>query len=287
MKLTPAHTRLAILRYRKIKFSIPDDRRDLSAGDLPVFKQDSNFNQLENRPFPFSNEAVKQYHGSSCIVKEKAYAITDFSEEKDSYKHVPGDRGDRADEDMVIKKSTAVTSCSRNCWFSGQLSESIDIRLRDSDQCMIQYRLSPVQRADFFIIVLVGDARTFFLTNVSIVMNLQEIRKFMLDEHNSNSRQIQLRRILQSLSIFTFMPGKNISSPAIALSSTVVYINRLSPLFPLHSVKMTTKYLTCFRPWSVSFSLELLLANCRRRCLLDSVCQRPPRFNITWDRNWV
>ena len=135
---------------------------------------------------------------------------------------------DERQKGLSIKKSTAVTSYFNNRRFAGVLLESIEIALRDFEQCLMQHRLTGRQRAEFFVNSLFDEARTFSLSNFRVGMSFYDIKKFMLEEYNSNACQIQVRRILLSLRIDTFMREHQIRSSTTALTRMVDFINRLS-----------------------------------------------------------
>ena len=96
----------------------------------------------------------------------------------------------------------------------------------------MQYRLTGRQGTEFVVKILSDDQRTFSLTNVRLGMSFYDIKRFMLEEYNSNARQIQVSRMLRSLRIDTFMQEHQIRSTDAALKRMVDYINRLLPQCP-------------------------------------------------------
>ena len=103
------------------------------------------------------------------------------------------------DQNLALKQSSYINSYFSNRRFKGTLEDSIELTLQEYEQCSIQYSLNENQRAALFINVLDYPARTFFLTNFRPGMSFLEIKAMMVKEYNSNSRQIQVRRALQSL----------------------------------------------------------------------------------------
>lgn len=133
------------------------------------------------------------------------------------------------EEGLSIKKSTAISSYFSNRRFSGALSQSVEILLRDYDQCCMQHQLTRQQRAEFFVNVLSEEARTFFLLTVRKGMTFDDICEFMLKEYNSKARQLQVRRSIQPLLMDPFMVENQIASPSVAHTKMVDDVNRLTP----------------------------------------------------------
>ena len=214
-------TRVVVNRYRDVKFSITVEKTN-----PPFLGNSSPPHSILNAPTPGQENTAK----NPSADKEES-STTDVSELNTDHSRYPTVREDERQEGLSIKKSTAVTPYFNNRGFSGALSESIDITLRDSEQCSMQYRLTGRRRVEFFVNILSGGARTFFLSNDRLGMSFYDIKHFMLEEYNFNAGQIQVRRILKSLRIDTFMQEHQIRSFATALTRMVDYINRLSPQF--------------------------------------------------------
>ncbi len=117
----------------------------------------------------------------------------------------------------MITKYFAMNSFFKNRRITGALSESIAITFRDYDQFSIQYCLISQQRENFFVNILANEARTIFLSNVGHVMLFKEIENVMLKEYSSNSSQLQVQWLSQTMHIDTFMAENEIGNPSDAL----------------------------------------------------------------------
>ena len=80
------------------------------------------------------------------------------------------------------RKATNVFQYFKDSKFSGNLSQSNEMTLRDYNVCARQHRLSARQKADFFINVLSGLARTFFFKNARDEMGFEEMARMMVRE---------------------------------------------------------------------------------------------------------
>lgn len=63
-------------------------------------------------------------------------------------------------------------------------------------------------------------------------MSYEDISKFLLAQYNSNSRQIQVRRMLDTMRINTFMSEKGITSEQEALTTMISSIDFMVPQCP-------------------------------------------------------
>lgn len=163
MDISPLDTRTVINRYSKVKSSISNESERTTYNAPSTQKQKNIGNPQE----------------TSRTFTPPAFAAS-AEKNRDSNSNTSFDGALLADENydfkfLVVKKVTLKVCRSRNRQLSLHtsvidasrvLSESIEITLRDFDQCSVQYRLTPQQRAEFFVNILAGEARTFFLTNV-------------------------------------------------------------------------------------------------------------------------
>ena len=96
--------------------------------------------------------------------------------------------------------------------FTGDLSRSIGMTLRDYNVCARQHRLNARQKADFFINILAGPARTFFFNNARDDMGFDEMAPMMSGEYNSDSRQFQVQGMLETLRLDKHMSSMRYQS---------------------------------------------------------------------------
>lgn len=89
------------------------------------------------------------------------------------------------------------------------------------------YNLDDASMAKNFDSALKDPARAFFLSNVKPVMSFEDIDQFMSAEFNSNSRQVQVRRLLAGLRIEAVKEEKNLSSRQEALTDVIQFIDKL------------------------------------------------------------
>ena len=76
--------------------------------------------------------------------------------------------------------------------FKGNLSQSVDLLLRDYEACAHQHRQTPAQNAEKFMNVLEGPARTYLLNNYAQGMAYEQVVQLMKREYDSDSRQLQV-----------------------------------------------------------------------------------------------
>eukprot|EP00171_Calliarthron_tuberculosum_P009544 IDg9544t1 len=90
------------------------------------------------------------------------------------------------------RKANYISSYFSNRLFTGQLSQSIELTIRDYKQCAEMYQLTNEQKDSYFINTLGDPARTFYLNNYKRGMNFEQVSELMVDKYNSNSKQIQV-----------------------------------------------------------------------------------------------
>ena len=90
------------------------------------------------------------------------------------------------------RKANYVLQHFKDNRFSSDLSQSIELTLRDYNVFSRQHRLYTTQRADYFVKLLDGPARTFFFNNARDDMQFEEMAEMMTKAFNSNARQIQV-----------------------------------------------------------------------------------------------
>jgi len=131
-----------------------------------------------------------------------------------------------------MKKSTSVSYHFSQKEFSGALTESIEQTLRNYRYAATLYKLDDASMATNFGIALKDRAKTFFISTVQPGMSFEDISKFMLAEYNSNSRQIQIRRMLDTMRIGTFKTEKGLTSDEEALREMISTIDSMVPQCP-------------------------------------------------------
>lgn len=68
------------------------------------------------------------------------------------------------------RKASYVVQNFKDNRFTGALSHSIEMTLRDCNICARQHRIMKSQKADYFVNILDGPARTYFFNNASDLM---------------------------------------------------------------------------------------------------------------------
>jgi len=86
-----------------------------------------------------------------------------------------------------MKKSVYITSHFYKKQFTGALTQSIAVTLRDYRHASGLYKLDPDDMANNFALALEDPAKDFFLSTVQPGMSFDEISNLMLAEYNSNS----------------------------------------------------------------------------------------------------
>ena len=115
--------------------------------------------------------------------------------------HPPLDRGSRMPPHLGdyddTRKASYVQQYFKDRKFTGDLSQSIELVLRDYNVCARQHKLSRAQMADYFVNVLDGPARTFFFNNARNEMTFSEMASMMVREYNSDARQLHVKASLK------------------------------------------------------------------------------------------
>ena len=132
------------------------------------------------------------------------------------------------------RKANYVLQQFKDNRFSGDLGQSIELTLRDYNVCSRQHRLSTTQKADYFVNLLDGPARTFFFNNARDDMQFEEMAEMMTKEFNSNARQIQVYGILSKLRINSIMTEHELTSFTVGLTKIVSMIEEMAPQCPPH-----------------------------------------------------
>ena len=125
------------------------------------------------------------------------------------------------------------------------MSQSVELLLRDYETFASQRRLIGSQKADYFVKVLEGPARTFFLNFYAPGMTYEEIFEKIQREYNSDSRQLQVQSTLEGLRLNTFISIHSLTSESEGLNKMVEYIERLAPQCPpgFHSDENKIRFL--------------------------------------------
>ena len=132
------------------------------------------------------------------------------------------------------RKASYVSQHFRDNRFKGGLKQSIELTLRDYNICSRQHRLSPSQKADYFVNILDGPARTIFFNNAQDDMSFEQMAEMMVAEFNSNARQIQVYGILSTLRISSMMAEHELTSFTEGLTKVVSTIEEMAPQCPPH-----------------------------------------------------
>ena len=101
--------------------------------------------------------------------------------------------------------------------------------LRDYSICARQHKLTHSQKADYFVNVLDGPARTFFFNNARNDMTFADMANMMLREYNSDARQLHVQGRLEGLRWQEFMLEHDITNPSDGLTNIINVIEELTP----------------------------------------------------------
>ena len=105
--------------------------------------------------------------------------------------------------------------------FKGNLSQSVEFLLRDYEACAHQHRLTPAQKAEYFMNVLEGPARTYLLNKYAQGMAYEHVVQLMRREYDSDSRQLQVQSTLECLNLDTFMSTRSLNTHSDGLTKLV------------------------------------------------------------------
>ena len=103
------------------------------------------------------------------------------------------------------------------------------MKIRVYNVCAIQLQLSEYQKADFFVNVFSGPARTFFFENARNDMTYDDVATLIVQEYDSDARQLQVHSELDNLRLDVHMAEKGITEHSAGLTSVVHEINALTP----------------------------------------------------------
>ena len=127
------------------------------------------------------------------------------------------------------RKASYVSLYFKEKPYTGSLTQSLDLYLRDYHICARQNRLSATQMGEFFINMFDGPARSYFFNNVPHSATFDEMVSIMMKNYSSDARRIQVQRTLDTLRFSSFKTQRQISSDSEALTQLVEYIDILTP----------------------------------------------------------
>lgn len=142
-----------------------------------------------------------------------------------------GDSTPRAsDEASDIRKAGNIqNSFSKETKFTGDFKQSIQVTFQLFEHYSRQNHLRPDQMANLFMTALDGPARLFFLRNVRMGDTYECIKAMMLQEYNSDARQLQVEGHLQQIRLRNIMTDEGITDMKKGLNFLVNKIEELSP----------------------------------------------------------
>jgi len=140
-----------------------------------------------------------------------------------------------------LKQTSYITSYFYKKEFSGALTESIAQTLRNYRYASKLYQMDDVSMATNFAVALREPAKDFFLSTVQDGMSFEDISAFMLAEYNSNSRQIQVRRMLDTMRIGTFKTEKGLTTDQDTLTAMISTIDSMVPQCPSRNHGLQTR----------------------------------------------
>ena len=127
------------------------------------------------------------------------------------------------------RKANYVHQYFKDRKFTGEITQSIHLLIRDYSVCARQHRLSRAQLADYFVNVLEGPARTFFFNNARNDMSFDDMAEMMVKEYNSDARQLQVQGTLEILRLDKYMTEHEITDVSDGLTKIVNLIENLTP----------------------------------------------------------
>ena len=116
--------------------------------------------------------------------------------------------------------------------FTGDLSQSVELLIQYYYACARQHRLTAVQKADYFMNVLEGPARTFLLNHYKPGVSYNQVCELMNREYDSESRQLQVHSTLDGLNLDVFMSAQSLTTHSEVLNKIVGQIELLTPQCP-------------------------------------------------------
>ena len=134
----------------------------------------------------------------------------------------PGDYED-------TRKASYVHQHFKDRKFTGDITQSIQLVIRDYLVCAQQHKLSEAQRAEYFVNIFEGPARTFFLNNAQNGMAFEQLANMMIREYNSDARQLHVQGILEGLRLRKFMVEHEITNVSEGLTKLINIIEELTP----------------------------------------------------------
>lgn len=130
------------------------------------------------------------------------------------------------------RKAAAVNSYFRDSKFTGMKEQSIHRTVRDFNVCAMQYELTLEQKRIFFVNAFGGSARDYFFENCRDDMDFEALAKVMVDEYDSDARQLAVHSELDRLSLDRVMKDQQIVDLDAGLTLLVDRINVLTPQCP-------------------------------------------------------
>ena len=216
-----------VARYKDSR-GTPDSLRRLSTDPSSAKPRHEQAQPSVNTPGNQGNDVQNPSSGSGSINREEAVNAPRLrAETRPASSLEPSDVLESDSNDS--RKATNVFQYFKDNKFTGDLSQSIEMTLRDYNVCARQHRLSIRQKADFFINVLSGPARTFFFNNARDDMSFEEMARMMVREYNSDSHQLQVQGMLETLRLDKHKSEHEVSSPSEGLTQIIDLIERLTP----------------------------------------------------------
>ena len=218
--------------------SSTDTTRRITRSQAGPYKREETNNEEEINPIPKRkvtyNETTEGIHVTvSQDTERKGKAFQDkvnsnytSKVQEEGNTDIPFKRDDRS------KKASSVYSQLKDSRFSGDISQSLELTIRDYNVCARQHGLSPTEKADLFINAFTEPARTYFYMNANDSMKFEEMVEMMMVEYDSDARREQVLTHLQNLNLKSHMKKEEITDEHEGLTSIVNIVHKLTPQCP-------------------------------------------------------
>lgn len=113
----------------------------------------------------------------------------------------------RWNSDNDSSKFRVVNAHFMNRTFTGSLMQSIELHTRDYNICAQQHKLSPQQKAQFYINTFAESAHTHFFNNANADMSFEQLAVLNIEAWANDSRKLQVHQRLENLN-YTMIKNK-------------------------------------------------------------------------------
>lgn len=151
-----------------------------------------------------------------------------------------------------FRKATNIFQYFKDSKFSGDISQSIELTIRDYIVCVRQRKFTPNQKADLFINTLADPARTYFFNLARDNMSFEEMAAMMVSQYNNGARQLKVQGVLETLRLVSTCPSMKSKASPKAWPRSLISLNVWPHNASVSSGLMWTRSTTFRRPYLVS-----------------------------------